>query len=112
LPRERRRPRLLTALPRSGLRLAAVLAGLIAIVAGVVGPSLPSSAATGTFSLDRLRLGGAAGPEDYLYTGGNVIYPDGGVDPGTYYKFVVKDSAGTVRNPSFPLHTRRLVHLD
>ena len=63
---------------------------------------MPSTAAPGTFSLDRLRLTSSSGPGDYIYKSGDAIFPDGGVDGGTYYKFVVKDAAGTVRNPSFP----------
>jgi len=63
---------------------------------------MPSNAALGTFSLDRLRLGGSSGTENYIYKAGDAIFPDGGVDAGTFYKFVVKDAAGTVRNASFP----------
>src|SRR5436190_16334072 len=74
----------------------------LAAVAVLVLRSSAAPAAVGVFSLDRLRLGDASGPENYLYTAGNTIFPDGGVDPATYYKFVVKDAAGTVRNPSFP----------
>jgi hypothetical protein len=54
------------------------------------------------FSLDALRLAGPGGPANYIYTNGNAIYPDGGVDRGTYYRFRVSDSGGTVRNGSFP----------
>jgi Concanavalin A-like lectin/glucanases superfamily/Calcineurin-like phosphoesterase len=63
---------------------------------------MSSNAALGTFSLDRLRLGGSSGPENYIYKAGDGIFPGGGVDSRTYYKFVVKDAAGRVRNPSFP----------
>jgi hypothetical protein len=42
--------------------------------------------AYGLFALlDRLRLGGSTGAEDYVFTG-NVIFPDGGADTGSYYK--------------------------
>jgi len=51
-------------------------------------------AANGVFSFDRLRLGGASGTETYLFTAGNVIYPEGGADTGRYYRFVVTDSGG------------------
>jgi hypothetical protein len=54
------------------------------------------------FSFDMLRVGDAQGLENYTYTAGDVIFPQAGVDPGTYYKFVVTDSAGAIRNPSFP----------
>ncbi len=75
---------------------------LLALIASL---SLQVSAAQATpnvFSFDRLRSGGSFGPENYVYTAGNVIFPDAGVDPGTFYKFVVTDSAGVNRNPSFP----------
>ena len=73
----------------------------MALVAIVV--TSPAPATPGVFSLDRLRLGSVAGPENYLYTAGNSIYPDGGIDAGAfYYKVVVTDTAGTVRNPAFP----------
>ncbi len=85
------------ALPRTAWFVAA-----LAAVAVIILRSSTAPAAVGVFSLDRLRLGDGAGPESYIYTAGNTIFPDGGVDPATYYKFVVKDAAGTVRNPSFP----------
>ena len=53
-----------------------------------------ASATPGVFSLDRLRLGGSAGAENYTYTAGNVIFPDGGVDTGRYYRAVVTDPPG------------------
>jgi hypothetical protein len=79
--------------------------GLVILALAIVGALTyvdHPSAADGAFSLDRLRLGGASGPENYVFTTANVIYPDGGVDPGTYYRFVVTDRANVVRNPSFP----------
>jgi hypothetical protein len=77
-------------------RIAVIVTGLV-LVAGVVGSSAPSSAATSTFSLDRLRIGGAAGAENYVFTAGDTVYPQGGVDPGSYYRFVVTDAASTIR---------------
>jgi hypothetical protein len=88
-------------LGRNMPRVAAIGAALAALVVLALQSSM-APAAVGVFSLDRLRLGDASGPENYIYTAGNTVFPDGGVDPGTYYKFVVKDPAGTVRNPSFP----------
>src|SRR6266480_5105770 len=73
---------------------------VIALIAALQASAAP--AASGVFSLDRLRLGGSSGAEDYVFTAGNVIFPDGGADTGSYYKFVVTDGAATVRNPSFP----------
>ena len=84
---------------RPGLFFALVV--LVALVAIVV--TSPAPATPGVFSLDRLRLGSVTGPENYLYTAGNSIYPEGGIDAGAfYYKVVVTDTAGTVRNPAFP----------
>ena len=84
---------------RPGLFFALVL--LVALVAIVVTSQAPAT--PGVFSLDRLRLGSTSGPENYLYTAGNTIYPDGGIDAGAnYYKVVVTDTLGTIRNPGFP----------
>ena len=55
-------------------------------------------AASAAFSLTRLHLGTAAGPENYVYTTGNTVVPEGGTDAGTFYKFVVTDSSGAARN--------------
>ena len=62
----------------------------------------PAPAATDVFSLDRLRLGSLSGPENTIYTAGDVIVPEGGADIGTYYRFVVTDASGAVRNGSSP----------
>ena len=80
----------------AALAVLVVLASIFLLQAG------GAQATPNVFSFDRLRLGGSAGPENYVYTVGNVIFPDAGVDPGTYYRFVVTDSSGGVRNPSFP----------
>ncbi len=84
---------------RIGIRFGAtaVVAALMLVVAASSTPAAP-----GVFSFDRLRLGGASGPENYLFTAGDVIVPEGGADTGSYYKFIVTDSAGAVRNGSFP----------
>jgi hypothetical protein len=84
------------------LRFATVAfwAGLVAL--GVVGSSIPATAATTSFSLGHLRLGDSSGPEDYVFTTGDVVFPDGGADTGSYYRAVVRDAAGTVRDPEFP----------
>src|SRR5215213_11309953 len=55
-------------------------------------------AAPGVFSLDRLRLSGATGSENYIYTAGDLIYPDGGADSGSFYRFVVTAPGGAIRN--------------
>jgi hypothetical protein len=74
------------------------LAATVAIVVVVAFQAVSTRAAPGVFSLDRLRLGGAGGAENYLYTAGNVIFPEGGADTGSYFKFVVTDQAGVTRN--------------
>ena len=74
---------------------------LLAILAAILLQAGGASATPNVFSFDRLRLGSAQGPENYVFTTGNVIYPDAGVDPGTFYKVVVTDSSGVVRNPGF-----------
>jgi hypothetical protein len=54
---------------------------VIALTAALRASTAP--AASGVFSLDRLRLGGSSGAEDYVFTAGNVIFPDGGADTGS-----------------------------
>ena len=79
----------------AALAMLAVLAATFLYAGG-------AQATPNVFSFDMLRLGDAQGPQNYAYTSGNVIFPQAGVDPGSYYKFVVTDSAGAIRNPSFP----------
>ncbi|MDQ3890478.1 MAG: Ig-like domain-containing protein, partial [Actinomycetota bacterium] len=67
---------------------------------GAIAGAASAPAAPGVFSLDRLRLGGTAGPENYLFTAGDTIFPDGGADAGTYYRFLVTDASGTIRSSS------------
>ncbi len=76
----------------------ALLSALAFVLALMVFHVASASANPGVFSLDRLRLGGAAGAENYVYTAGDLIYPDGGVDAGTYYRAVVTDASGATRN--------------
>ena len=88
-----------SSLPRKLVRPVGFLTLVAAALTFMVGaaPAVP-----GVFSLDRLRLGGPAGSENDVYTAGNRIYPEGGVDQGAYYRIVVTDAAGAVRNPAFP----------
>jgi hypothetical protein len=76
---------------------------LIAVVAAgvLLGGGHASPAAEGVFSLDRLRLGSVSGPENYVFSAGDVVFPEGGADAGTYYMFVVTDVGGVTRNPAF-----------
>ena len=83
-------------IPRRGAWAALVVGIVISAVASSAAPATP-----GVFSLDRLLLGTGSGPENYTYTAGDRIFPDGGVDPGSFYRFVVADAGGVVRNPSF-----------
>src|SRR5215210_6907493 len=98
------RPRFVTRPPGHGVRLRAFprSGGLGLIALGLVILHVGAApAANGVFSLDRVRLG-AGGPENYVFTAADVVAPDGGADTGSYYRFVVTDAAGTVRNGSFP----------
>src|SRR5919204_321546 len=70
-------------IPRRGAWAALVLGIVISAVASSAAPATP-----GVFSLDRLLLGTGSGPENYMYTAGDRIFPDGGVDPGSFYRFV------------------------
>jgi len=48
-------------------------------------------------TISKLRHGSASGAEDYLYTSGNVIFPEAHVDSNMYYRFAVRDSSGVQR---------------
>jgi hypothetical protein len=81
-------------------RLGWIRTGLLAaaVVTAVAFQVASAPAAVGVFSLDRLRVENAGGAEDYVYTAGKVIFPEGGADTGSYYRFVVTDATGTTRN--------------
>jgi len=78
-----------------------------ALGAPVTPPPTPAPTATpppgptptytiGAVNFMRLRQVNATGQENYIYTSGDVIYPDANVTPaGTHYKVVVTDAAGT-----------------
>lgn len=72
--------------------------GLLLAVVAIVFQVASASATVGVFSLDRLRVGGSGGAEDYMYTAGDLIFPEGGADTGSYYRFVVTDAAGATKN--------------
>src|SRR5919197_304224 len=76
---------------RPGSGAAALLIG----VASILVPLAGSASADPTIS--KLRRGSATGAEDYIYTSGNVIFPEAHVDSSTYYRFVIRDSSGTQR---------------
>jgi hypothetical protein len=48
-------------------------------------------------TISKLRHGSASGAEDYIYTSGNVIFPEAHVDSNMYYRFAVRDSSGVQR---------------
>jgi len=50
------------------------------------------------FGVSRLRLGSAAGAENYIYTVGDVIYPEGDVDNSKWYRFEVRDASNVLRS--------------
>jgi hypothetical protein len=50
------------------------------------------------FGLSRLRLGSAAGAENYMYTVGDVIYPEGDVDNSKWYRLEVRDASNVLRS--------------
>src|SRR5919204_1616467 len=89
-------------LPRNEPRKATLWAiGASASLAAAVAVLVSAPTAAAGFGLQQLRVGGATGPEDYVYTTGDVIYPIAGVDAGSYYTFAVTDPSGTLRNPGF-----------
>src|SRR5439155_1149121 len=77
-----------------------------ALGAPVTPPPTPAPTATpppgptptytiGAVNFMRLRQVNATGQENYIYTSGDVIYPDANVTPaGTHYKVVVTDAGG------------------
>src|SRR5947207_1499315 len=50
------------------------------------------------FSLTKLHVGSISGAEDYDYTAGDKVVPEGAVDSGKFYDIVVTDSSGVRRN--------------
>ncbi len=76
-----------------------------ALGAPVAPPPTPAPTATptpgptpvytiGAANLMRLHLGTAAGPENYIYTAGDTIVPEGTVAAGTRYQIAVTDPVG------------------
>ena len=76
------------------LRKGTAAALLIGVACSLV---LLTGRASAQPTISKLRHGSASGAEDYLYTSGNVIFPEGRVDSNTYYRFVVMDSSGVQR---------------
>ena len=74
----------------------ALMTGLALLLLLVLG----QGTALAGFSVSKLRLGGSAGLENYLYTAGDTVWAEGTVDAGKYYRFVVTDPAGTERASS------------
>jgi hypothetical protein len=85
--------RLRRALARSGI------AGAALFIALACGPMVSSAVAA--FGLGKLRVGTSTGSENYLYTTGDVIFPEATPDAGQYYTFTIKDSSGAVQGSVF-----------
>ena len=49
-------------------------------------------------TVSTLKLGNAAGPENYIYTAGDTIHAQGSVDATRFYRWFVINSAGTTIN--------------
>lgn len=74
----------------AGVRLLAVL-----LLFGTV-----ASHAASSFSFSKLQLG-SGGPDNRVFTAGDRIVPVAQIESNVWYKVIVRDSAGAVRNPSF-----------
>ena len=75
------------------------IAGAALFIALACGPMVSSAAAV--FGLGKLRVGSSTGSENYLYTTGDVIFPEATPDAGQYYTLTIKDSSGAVQGSVF-----------
>jgi hypothetical protein len=85
--------------PVSGRIVLAFVALAIALAA------VPQAANAAGFGVNRLRESNATGAENYLYTDGGVVFAQGTVDAGIWYRFSVLDAGGTVRSSSSCIQT-------
>src|SRR5215208_7322100 len=69
-------------------------------VAAIALACLPSVAHAANFGVQKLRQGGSTGTENYVYTDGGVVFAQGTVDAGSYYRFTVLDGSGNARSSS------------
>jgi hypothetical protein len=67
--------------------------------------AVPQAANAAGFGVNRLRESNATGAENYLYTDGGVVFAQGTVDAGIWYRFSVLDAGGTVRSSSSCIQT-------
>src|SRR5215207_11113532 len=73
---------------------------LAAVLLAIAFSCLPQAADAAPFGVQKLRQGGSTGAENYVYTDGGVVFGQGTVDAGSYYRFTVLDPTGTVRSSS------------
>jgi hypothetical protein len=74
---------------------------VLALVAFAIAlAAVPQGADAAGFGIQRLRETDATGAENYLYTDGGVVFAQGTVDAGIWYRFSVLDATGTVRSSS------------
>ena len=66
---------------------------------------VPQDAHAAAFGVQKLRQGSAAGAENYLFTDGDLVFAQGTVDAGTFYRFSVLDAGGSVRSSSSCIQT-------
>ncbi len=59
--------------------------------------SVTTTSAHAAFGIAKLRAGSSTAPENYVYTSGDLIVPQGSTDSGKYFRVSVRDSAGGVR---------------
>ncbi len=81
---------------RSAKRLVLVVVTLLLALAAAPGVA---SAGPGA-GISKLRVGGALGAENYLYTAGDSVFASGSVDAGSYYRFVVTDPGAVAHSTS------------
>src|SRR4051794_28911187 len=63
----------------------------------VLATLVAATPAHASFSMGKLHYGAVAGPENYVTTAGDKLYPEGTVDTGLWHRFVVTDPTGVVR---------------
>src|SRR5215207_8758497 len=79
-----------------------LLAAMAVVTAFTV---LPQDAHAAAFGVQRLRQASAAGAENYVFTDGGVVFAQGTVDSGAFYRFTVLDAGGGVRSSSNCIQT-------
>ncbi len=67
-------------------------------VRGEEGTVLARTTFTDAFGISKLRVGTAAGTENYAYAPGDTIYADSDADNSKWYRFFLKDASGAVQS--------------